>query len=74
MIYHVAKNGSNKNAGTYEAPFLTISHAAKLLEEGDTVVVHEGTYRETVSPKRGARSASQRITYEAAEYRVLRRQ
>ena len=67
MIYHVAKNGSNKNAGTYEAPFLTISYAAKLLEEGDTVIVHEGIYRETVSPERGARSEFQRITYEAAE-------
>ena len=66
MIYHVAKNGNDKNLGTLEAPFLTISRAAKLLEEGDTVIVHKGIYREIVSPERGARSTSARITYEAA--------
>ena len=67
MIYHVAKNGSDKNRGTAEAPFLTISHAASVLEECDTVVVHEGVYRETVVPARGARSENYRITYEAAK-------
>ena len=67
MIYHVAKHGSDKNTGAENAPFLTISHAAKIAEERDTVIVHEGTYRETVSPARGARSAHDRITYMAAE-------
>ena len=67
MIYHVAKHGSDKNTGAENAPFLTISHAAKIADERDTVIVHEGTYRETVSPARGARSAHDRITYTAAE-------
>ena len=66
-IYHVAKNGSDKNPGTQELPLLTISRAAKLLEEGDTVIVHEGVYRENVSPARGARSELGRITYTAAK-------
>ena len=67
MIYHVAKNGNDRNPGTAEAPFLTISRAAKIAVEGDTVRVHEGIYRETVSPAQGARSELGRITYEAAK-------
>ena len=66
-IYHVSKEGNNINAGTAEAPFLTINHAAGVADEGDTVIVHEGVYRETVSPARGARNEFCRITYEAAE-------
>ena len=67
MIYHVAKNGNDKNPGTADSPFLTISCAAKIAEEGDTVRVHEGVYREAVSPAHGARSELFRITYEAAK-------
>ena len=44
--YHVAKCGNDKNAGTKEAPFLTIAHAARLADAGDTVIVHAGEYRE----------------------------
>ncbi len=65
--YHVAKNGNDKNTGTKDSPFLTISRAAKLADEGDTVIVHEGVYRECVSPERGARNELGRITYMAAE-------
>ena len=66
-IYHVAKNGNDRNTGTAEMPFLTISRAAKLADEGDTVIVHAGVYREHVSPEHGARSELGRITYMAAE-------
>ena len=48
--YHVSKHGNDKNPGTLEAPFLTISRAAKVAQEGDTVTVHEGVYREWVKP------------------------
>ena len=65
--YHVAKSGNDQNLGTYESPFLTISKAAKIAEEGDTVIVHEGVYRECVSPEFGSRSAFLPITYVAAE-------
>ena len=64
--YHVAKYGNDHNMGTKENPFLTISRAAKLADEGDTVVVHEGVYRECVSPEHGAKSELGRITYTAA--------
>ena len=67
MIYHVSKNGNDKNIGTEKEPLLTISRAAKLTDEGDTVIVHEGVYRENVSPVHGARSESGRITYMAAK-------
>ena len=66
-IYHVSKNGNDKNAGTADAPFLTISRAAKIADEGDTVVVHGGVYRECVIPENGAKSELGRITYTAAE-------
>ena len=65
--YHVAKHGNDKNPGTAEQPFLTVSRAARLADEGDTVIVHEGVYRECVSPEHGARSELGRITYMAAQ-------
>lgn len=64
--YHVAKSGSDQNPGTADSPFLTINHAAQVADAGDTVIVHEGTYREWVRPRRGGRSDTRRITYTAA--------
>lgn len=66
MNYHVKKTGSNLNSGTEKEPFLTINKAAYVAKPGDIITVHEGIYREWVSPKSGGTSA-QRITYEAAE-------
>ncbi|MCI8502074.1 MAG: DUF1565 domain-containing protein, partial [Oscillospiraceae bacterium] len=65
--YHVAKTGCDYADGTREHPFLTISKAADLAKAGDTVVVHEGEYREWVKPKNGGESNISRITYQAAE-------
>lgn len=65
--YHVSTTGSNLNPGTAAEPFETVNHAAQVADAGDTVVVHEGTYREWVRPARGGRSDSRRITYVAAE-------
>lgn len=67
MIYHVAKNGSDQNPGTKERPFLTINKAASVAMAGDTVIVHEGEYREWVKPKYKGLSDKRRITYQAAE-------
>ncbi|MBE6666638.1 MAG: DUF1565 domain-containing protein [Ruminococcaceae bacterium] len=66
-VYHVSKSGNDRNTGTEAFPFLTISKAASLADEGDTVIVHEGVYRESVSPAHGARNEAGRITYMAAE-------
>ena len=64
--YHVAPAGSNDKPGTAEQPFQTINHAAQILQPGDTVVVHEGVYRERVTPARGGDGEEVRITYTAA--------
>lgn len=44
--YHVSKNGSDRNAGTKDAPFATIQRAADVAKAGDRIIVHEGVYRE----------------------------
>lgn len=63
---HVAKTGSDRNAGSLENPFLTIGRAAAVAQPGDTVIVHAGTYREWVKPPRGGRDENSRIVYRAA--------
>jgi alpha-N-arabinofuranosidase len=67
VIYHVAKNGSDQNPGTEQRPFLTINKAASVAMAGDTVIVHEGEYREWVKPKHKGLSDKRRITYQAAD-------
>ncbi len=64
--YHVAKTGSDSNAGTAESPFKTISKAAAVLHSGDTVTVHAGVYREWVSPRNSGLNKASRIVYRAA--------
>lgn len=67
MEYHVSKSGNDKAAGGEKNPFLTISRAAAIAREGDSIIVHEGTYRECVKPSDGARTDYGRIVYEAAK-------
>ena len=67
--YHVAqraKNASDENNGSENAPFKTISKAASLLKAGEAVEVHEGVYREWVKPQNGGNSPSAMIWYYAA--------
>ena len=64
--FHVATTGDNTAAGTEAAPFRTVNRAAQLALPGDTVVVHEGLYREWVKPRHGGFDATRRITYMAA--------
>jgi len=66
-VYHVAKHGSDRNPGTEKEPFLTINKAASVARAGDTVIVHEGEYREWVKPKHSGLSEERRITYKAAD-------
>jgi hypothetical protein len=65
-VLHVATTGSDSWEGSPDRPLRTISRAAELAQAGDTVLVHEGVYREWVQPRRGGLSGSRRITYEAA--------
>jgi alpha-N-arabinofuranosidase len=64
--FHVASAGSDANPGTQAAPFRTIQHAADLAQPGDVITVHEGIYRERISPPRGGTSETKRIVYQAA--------
>jgi Right handed beta helix region/Protein of unknown function (DUF1565) len=63
---HVATTGSDSSDGSADRPLRTINRAAELAQAGDTVVVHEGLYREWVRPQRGGLSDQRRITYQAA--------
>ncbi len=49
--YYVAKTGSDSNDGSKNSPFLTIQKAADVMSAGDTCLISEGVYRETVIPK-----------------------
>ncbi len=64
--FHVATWGCDTWAGSPVRPFRTIQRAAELAKAGDTVVVHEGIYREYVNPKNGGAGDGERITYETA--------
>lgn len=65
--YHVAIKGSDANVGTEQAPLRTINTAAQYALPGDTVTVHEGTYREWVNPLNGGENNYKRILYRAAD-------
>src|SRR5262245_31454233 len=42
--YYVAPSGNNQNAGTDQAPWLTLQFASSRVQAGDTVIVRAGTY------------------------------
>ncbi len=44
VCHYVSPTGSDSNAGTSAAPFLTIQHAANVVNPGDMVIVRDGTY------------------------------
>lgn len=41
---HVSTSGNDQNEGSAEAPFGTIHHAVEVVQPGDTIWVHGGTY------------------------------
>ncbi len=64
--FHVSVNGNDSNDGSPAKPYRSISAAAAAAQPGDLITVHEGTYRERVTPPRGGESDSRRIVYQAA--------
>lgn len=67
-VFHVnSAVGKDYNNGSEKSPFKTISRAAYLAMPGDTVIVHEGEYREWVSPENSGINEQSRITFIAAE-------
>ncbi|MEI8375707.1 MAG: right-handed parallel beta-helix repeat-containing protein [Planctomycetota bacterium] len=64
--FHVSVTGNDNNDGSSAKPYETISKAARIAQPGDAITVHEGTYRERVTPPRGGQSDAKRIVYQAA--------
>jgi len=67
--YYVSQNSpiaNDDNDGSMLTPFKTIGKAAAVAKAGDTVIVREGVYRETLTPKNNG-TATAPITYRAAE-------
>ena len=65
-VLHVSAEVSASGDGSAEHPFKTISEAAEIATPGTRVLIHAGTYRETVRPARGGESPERMISYEAA--------
>jgi hypothetical protein len=63
--WHVSVKGDDTNDGTAAKPLRNISAAAQIAFPGDTITVHEGTYRERVTPPRGG-TEGKPIVYRAA--------
>ncbi|MCU0786502.1 MAG: DUF1565 domain-containing protein, partial [Verrucomicrobia bacterium] len=64
--FHVAITGHDAADGSSARPLRTIQAAANQAKPGDSITVHEGIYRERVSPPRGGESDTKRIVYQAA--------
>ena len=56
---------SDENEGSASKPFRTINAAAQKATPGTRVLIHGGTYRETVQPAMGGESPEKMISYEA---------
>lgn len=69
LVYYVAQNDQNASDsgdGSFLQPFKTLSKAAEVAQAGDTVIVREGVYRETLVPAHDG-TATQPIVFQAAE-------
>ncbi len=64
--YHVSTQGNDAGDGSASHPLQTISAATQLAQPGDAILVHEGVYRERITPVRGGQSDQNRIVYQAA--------
>jgi parallel beta helix pectate lyase-like protein len=68
VCYHVATTGNDGNPGTAAQPFLTIQHAADIVNPGDGVLVEDGVYTggSTVVWINRSGTAANRIVFRAA--------
>jgi uncharacterized protein DUF1565 len=61
---YVSPSGSDSNAGTAAAPYLTIGKAASVVNPGDTVIVMDGVYQEALNLTRGG-TANAYVTFQS---------
>lgn len=66
--YYVSQQegASDCNPGTIDAPFRTLAKAGAVAQAGDTVIIREGTYRETFAPQNDG-TATSPIIFKAYE-------
>jgi len=64
-VIHVSLQGDDAGAGAEGAPLRTIRRACEAAQAGDRVVVHQGTYHETIRPLRSGLPGHP-IVFEAA--------
>ena len=64
--YHVSVLGNDSNRGTQDLPLRSVRKAASMMVAGDTCIVHEGTYCETVRPAASG-TAEQPLRFVAAD-------
>ena len=63
-IYYVAPSGDDSNPGTQSEPFLTIQKAANVVNAGDSVIVKDGIYTDTLAPRNFIVSLNRGDTYD----------
>jgi len=56
---------SDDNDGTPDQPLKTVNAAAQRAAPGTRILIHQGTYRETVQPARGGSGPEKMISYES---------
>jgi hypothetical protein len=66
IVWSISTSQSKDYHVGADHPLKAISAAAELAQPGDTVIVHEGIYREEINPPRGGTSDADRIVYTAA--------
>lgn len=63
---YVGNQGLDTNPGTREKPLRTLSRAAERAKAGDTVIIHGGIYRETLTVRHSG-TADRSLTFVAAK-------
>ncbi len=64
-VNNQSPRASDQSDGTLAQPFKTINAAAQVATPGTKVLIHSGTYRETVQPAMGGLGPEKMISYEA---------
>ena len=62
---YVSVEGCDTGDGSVDSPLRTLARAAAVAQPGDTVLIGEGTYRETLRPARSGKPGAP-ITFQAA--------
>ncbi|MEO0734185.1 MAG: right-handed parallel beta-helix repeat-containing protein, partial [Bacteroidota bacterium] len=68
---HVDPSGNDGNAGTAAAPYATIGKAAAVAVAGDVVIIHAGTYEETLRPANSGTPGNPIVFRSAAGEKVI---